>query len=63
MNKSQLQIVLSRLQTFNDPDPSLEQYATPPDVAASFLHRVDLTIDQPAELIDLGSGTGILTIG
>jgi len=62
MTTSQLKIVLSKLETFSDPDPSLEQYTTPPEVAADVLRLLAMHVDG-TELIDLGAGTGILTIG
>lgn len=62
MKTSQLKILLSKLDTFSDPDPALEQYATPPEVAADVLKLVSMHVDGD-DVIDLGAGTGILTIG
>lgn len=62
MKTSNLKIVLSRLETFDNPDPDLEQYITPPDVAADILNQVRLTGEYET-VVDLGCGTGILSIG
>lgn len=62
MKTSQLKILLSELETFSDPDPALEQYTTPPEVAADVLRLISMHVDG-TDLIDLGAGTGILTIG
>jgi putative methylase len=62
MKTSQLKILLSKLDTFSDPDPALEQYTTPPEVAADVVRLLSLHVDG-TEIIDLGAGTGILTIG
>ncbi|MDY6770535.1 MAG: methyltransferase [Candidatus Nanohaloarchaea archaeon] len=62
MDASQLKILLSKLEGFADPEPRLEQYVTPSDVAARFLNTVRMQVDGD-ELVDLGSGTGVLSIG
>lgn len=63
-SKQELIRTLTTLDGFSSPDPSLEQYPTPPDLAATLLHRATLDgdiIDQT--VVDLGTGTGILAIG
>jgi len=62
MKTSQLKILLSKLEGFTSPDPSLEQYITPPGVAADVLNIVRMHHDT-GTLVDLGCGTGILSIG
>ncbi len=62
MKTSELKIVLSRLDAFDSPDPELEQYVTPPDIAADVLNQIRLTGDYDTAA-DLGCGTGILSIG
>lgn len=61
MRQARLAIALSRLRSFTDPDPSLEQYTTPPEIAAAVANRVALS-HPPCTVIDLGCGTGMLSI-
>jgi putative methylase len=49
---------------FDDPKAPLEQYHTPPDLAAHIVHLADLQGDvEGRTVIDLGSGTGMLALG
>jgi putative methylase len=49
---------------FEDPRVDLEQYRTPPDLAAHLVHRADLQGDIEDRLVvDLGCGTGMLALG
>jgi putative methylase len=49
---------------FEDPEVALEQYHTPPDLAAHIVHVADLQGDVEGEtVLDLGCGTGMLTLG
>lgn len=49
---------------FDDPQAPLEQYHTPPDLAAHIIHDADLQSDVEDRLvIDLGCGTGMLALG
>jgi putative methylase len=49
---------------FDDPDASLEQYPTPPDLAAYLIHVADLRDDvEGRTVVDLGTGTGMLALG
>ncbi len=51
------------LAGFPDPDIELEQYPTPPDLAAHLLHLADLQGDlRDRTVVDLGTGTGILAL-
>lgn len=62
--KQTLVQALTPLEGFPSPDPALEQYPTPPELAATILHRATLTNDITNQsVIDLGTGTGILAIG
>ncbi len=68
MSSKKIKIVLSRLEGFRDPDPELEQYMTPAEAASDFLNIVDLKVSEDGgnnikKAIDLGCGTGMLTIG
>jgi putative methylase len=55
-----------RLETvadFAEPRVELEQYATPPALAARLVHRAALWDDLDRPVVDLGSGTGRLALG
>mgnify|MGYP000241622711 CR=1 FL=1 len=55
---------LATLEGFVSPRLDLEQYPTPPDLAAHLLHLADLrgdVTDRP--VVDLGAGTGVFAIG
>ncbi len=63
-SKSELSNRLSELEDFSNPKPGLEQYSTPPDLAATLLHTASLHQDlQGKRVADLGAGTGILGFG
>lgn len=48
---------------FDDPRAELEQYPTPPELAASIVHVADLQGDLAGRtVVDLGAGTGMLGI-
>ena len=64
MKKKDLDIRLQRVRPFTDPDPSLEQYMTPPVIASDILFTAYSEGDlNGREVIDLGCGTGMLSIG
>ncbi|WP_299233175.1 METTL5 family protein [Natronomonas sp.] len=49
---------------FEDPRAPLEQYHTPPDLAAHIVHVADLQADiEGRTVLDLGCGTGMLALG
>lgn len=49
---------------FEDPRAPLEQYHTPPDLAAHIVHVADLRDDiEERTVLDLGCGTGMLALG
>ncbi|MFC1775064.1 METTL5 family protein [Nanoarchaeota archaeon] len=63
-SKSQLAILLSKLETFSDPKIKKEQYQTNPEVAAELIHNAFMFGDiKEKVIVDFGSGTGILGIG
>lgn len=64
LSRKKLAIALSRLEGFMRQDPLLEQYPTPPDIAAEMLVAANERGDIDGKsIIDLGAGTGILGIG
>ncbi|MEF8913926.1 METTL5 family protein [Natronomonas sp.] len=49
---------------FENPRAPLEQYHTPPDLAAHIVHVADLQADiEGRTVVDLGCGTGMLALG
>lgn len=59
--KRSLATKLSVVAGFDDPRVGLEQYPTPPDLAAHVVHLADLHGDIDGRtVVDLGSGTGML---
>ncbi len=49
---------------FDDPKAPLEQYRTPPELAAHLIHLADLRGDlEDRTVVDLGCGTGMLALG
>ncbi len=62
MDKSGLQVRLSRLDNLEERSAELEQYPTPPDIAADVLNRMKLN-DDLGRVVDLGCGNGVLAIG
>lgn len=64
MNKRQLAQQLAVVAGFDDPRAALEQYPTPPELAATLVHTADLQGDIEDRLVvDLGTGTGMLALG
>lgn len=64
MDKVQLQQLLGTLAPLEDPQPALEQYGTPPQIAADMLHLTDVHVSlENKTVLDLGTGNGILAIG
>lgn len=64
MTKRALAQELAVVGGFEDPSVDLEQYRTPPDLAAHLVHTADLHGDVEDRLVvDLGCGTGMLALG
>jgi putative methylase len=62
--KSALAQQLAVVAGFDNPRASLEQYRTPPDLAAHLVHTADLQGDLDGRtVVDLGCGTGMLALG
>lgn len=62
MKKKQLEILLERLEGFQNPSLQREQYVTPAPVAAEMLYIAHLR-GELNNVCDLGCGTGVLAIG
>ncbi|HOQ64361.1 MAG TPA: METTL5 family protein [Methanosarcina thermophila] len=63
MKQRKLEMLLEELENFSDPELELEQYQTPPPLAAEILHFAYMQGDLDDSGQDLGCGTGILAIG
>ena len=62
--KSELTQQLGVVAGFENPRADLEQYRTPPELAAHLVHTADLQGDIEGQtVIDLGCGTGMLALG
>ncbi|PSP85221.1 RNA methyltransferase [Halobacteriales archaeon QS_1_68_17] len=62
--KSALAQQLAVVAGFENPRAKLEQYRTPPELAATLIHTADLQGDiEDRIVIDLGTGTGMLALG
>jgi putative methylase len=61
--KTELKKFLSKVKDFEEPKISLEQYLTPPALAADLVHSAEMQGDLDGKIIDLGTGTGIFAIG
>lgn len=61
MSKSNLKRKLSHVEDFQSPRVELEQYQTPPQLAADMAYSCYMQGHE--KVIDLGTGTGILAIG
>ena len=64
LNKKKLEIILSKLKDIEKPNPELEQYTIPSDLAAEILNIAYLSgkIENKV-ILDLGCGSGRLMIG
>jgi putative methylase len=63
-SRAALERELSAVAGFADPSASLEQYATPADLAAHVVHVADLSGDVAGRtVLDLGAGTGTFALG
>lgn len=65
MKLNKLEQYLQDVETFSSPKIALEQYMTPPHIAACMLHTVQSSYDDLNEkfVADLGCGSGMLSIG
>lgn len=63
LKQRKLEILLQKVEGFENPDVNLEQYATPALLAAELLHFAYMQGDLEGKVFDLGCGTGMLAIG
>lgn len=63
MKQRKLEMLLQKVEGFERPDVTLEQYPTPATLAAEILHFAYMQGDLEGTVIDLGCGTGMLAIG
>jgi putative methylase len=64
MTRRRLASELGVVAGFEDPSAPLEQYHTPPGIAAHIVHLADLQEDLAGRtVVDLGCGTGMLALG
>ena len=64
MRKKELEIILQKVPSFIHPNPNLEQYLTPANIAADIIFIAHQFKDINNKIvIDLGCGTGIFSIG
>ncbi|MBN1432033.1 MAG: methyltransferase [Methanomicrobiaceae archaeon] len=64
MKLRKLEIILQGFENFPAPDAALEQYVTPPEVAARLLFHAYMKRDlMDKSALDLGCGTGIIACG
>jgi putative methylase len=64
MKLRQLEMILEKIEGFENPDLGLEQYQTPAPLAARLLFHASVKGDIAGKKVyDLGCGTGILSVG
>ncbi|MCD6370034.1 MAG: methyltransferase [Thermoplasmata archaeon] len=64
MKKKSLEIILEGVEKYTRPKNILEQYFTPPGMAADILFFAHLNGDIKEKIVaDFGAGTGIFTVG
>ena len=62
MKQKQLEIILQKVPTYERPNPFIEQYMTPADIAADIIYTAYQHGDiQDKKIVDLGCGTGIFS--
>ncbi|MCK4366084.1 MAG: methyltransferase [Thermoplasmatales archaeon] len=64
MKQKELEIILQKVPTYERPNPFIEQYMTPANIAADILFTASGFGDiQDKKVVDLGCGTGIFSFG
>ncbi len=63
MKRKELELQLSKVPAFENPDASLEQYPTPADIAAEIVYDAYMAGDIGGmKVMDLGCGTGMFSV-
>jgi len=62
MRLKKLEMLLEKLEDVPEPSPVIEQYPTPPELAVRILYEAYMR-NELKEVVDLGCGNGILSIG
>jgi putative methylase len=64
MKQKDLEIILQKVPTYENPNPFIEQYMTPASIAADIIFIAFGFGDiQDKQIVDLGCGTGIFSFG
>ncbi len=64
MKQKDLEIILQKVPTYERPNPFIEQYMTPANIAADIIFTAFRFGDvQDKKVVDLGCGTGIFSFG
>ena len=64
MKQKELEIILQKVPTYEQPNPLIEQYMTPANIAADIIFTAYRFGDiQDKKVVDLGCGTGIFSFG
>ncbi len=64
MKQKELEIILQKVPTYEQPNPFIEQYMTPANIAADIIYTACQYDDiQDKKIVDLGCGTGIFSFG
>jgi putative methylase len=64
MKQKELEIILQKVPNYERPNPFIEQYMTPANIAADIIYTAYRFGDiQDKKVIDLGCGTGIFSFG
>jgi putative methylase len=64
MKQKELEIILQKIPFYENPNPFIEQYMTPANIAADIIYTACQYGDiQDKKVVDLGCGTGIFSFG
>jgi len=64
MKQKELEMILQKVPTYENPNPYIEQYMTPANIAADIIFTACRYEDiQDKKVVDLGCGTGIFSFG